>query len=147
MKLARRNTHGLFPSFDVLFNDFFNEGFATVDRPVAYARPAVNIKETEGAFELEVVLPGVNKDNVEVKVERNLLTVASKKAEDTGETAENGTYTRREFRAAAFQRAFTMPKSVDGEAISANFADGILTLTLPKKEEAKEKPARVIEIA
>ncbi|WP_343485747.1 Hsp20/alpha crystallin family protein [Allomuricauda sp. d1] len=141
MSLVKRNNL-LFPS---LMNDFFKpDWFGGMDNFDSNL-PAVNIKENEKDFKLELAIPGFKKDDFNVEVDNNVLTISSElKSED--ETKEEN-YTRREFSYSSFKRAFTLPETVDEDNINANYEDGILTLKLPKKEEALPKPKRMIEIA
>lgn len=98
----------------------------------AIATGAVNVKETETAFELAVAAPGLKKEAFTVSVENNTLTIGYKDEQKTGATAE--VYTRQEFGIAAFERSFKLPKTVNTDAIQATYTDGILSLTLPKVE-------------
>ncbi len=108
-----------------------------------FTTPAVNIRETPDSFLVEMAAPGLKKSDFEVQFENNLLTIKSE-VQETSE--ENQRYTRREFGYYSFHRAFTLPDTVDGDKISAAYKDGVLCLTIPKKEEARKKPARVIQI-
>lgn len=107
--------------------------------------PAVNVKETGDDYFIEVAAPGMNKKDFKINFQNNVLTISSEKQEEKQEKEED--YTRREFCYRSFQRSFTVPASdVDSEKISANYADGILSIKLPKREEVKPKPAREIKI-
>lgn len=141
MSLVKRNNL-FFPSLmnDVLRPDWFG-GMENLNSSV----PAVNIKETNENFELELAIPGFKKDDFNVEVDENILTISSE-VKSENETKENN-YTRREFSYSSFNRAFTLPETIDDSKINANYEDGILRLTLPKKEEALPKPKRMIEIA
>ncbi len=145
MKPVRRNPY--FPSFwDNFFSnemmDWNNSNFSSTDTTL----PAVNVKENDEAFEIEVAAPGMNREDFKVKLENNLLTISSEKKEEKKE--ENGRYSRREFSYQSFQRSFTIPENlVEGDKISARYCEGILCITLPKKEEIKPKPAREIKIS
>ena len=125
-----------------VFDDFFN----TVPTRQTFrgTLPAVNVKETEDDFQLELAVPGLKKEDFNVKVEEGVLTISAERKSD--ETEKTDGYTRREFRYSNFTRRFTLPESADDNAISAAYTDGILAVTLPKKEEAKPQPARLIEI-
>ena len=138
MGLVKFNPHFV----NRVFDDFFNTVPA---RPANYGTlPAVNVKETEDNFLLELAVPGLKKEDFNVKVEEGVLTIsAERKAEET-ENKEG--YTRREFYYRNFTRRFTLPEAADENAITATYTDGILAVTLPKKEEAKPQPARLIEI-
>lgn len=106
--------------------------------------PAVNIKETNDNFVVEVAAPGMKKDDFKIELDNNLLMISSEKQENNEE--KKGDYTRREFSYQSFQRSFTLPKSVEENQISATYADGVLSIAIPKREESKAKPKRMIEI-
>lgn len=143
--LKRSNTY--LPTFwDNFFSrelsDWGNTNFSSTDTTL----PAVNVKETEDAFEIEVAAPGMKKNDFKVSLENNLLTISSEKQEERKEE-EKGRFTRREFSYQSFQRSFNVPESVvDGDKINAKYCDGILCISLPKREEVKPKPAREISI-
>lgn len=130
--------------FSSLLNDVMgSDWFGGTDRWNT-AVPAVNIKDTEKSFELELAIPGVKKNDFTIEVDHDVLTISSEVASENEQTQAH--YTRREFSYAAFKRAFTLPETVDGAKIDAKYEDGILKLTLPKKQEALPKPKRVIAI-
>jgi HSP20 family protein len=107
--------------------------------------PAVNVVENKEGFRIEVAAPGLQKTDFKLNLEKNQLTISAQK--EVKDEESNEKYTRREFKYSSFQRSFTLPNSVDGDKIEANYHEGILSIALPKREEAKEKPARTIEIA
>ncbi len=109
-----------------------------------HTMPAVNIREGETDFTLELAVPGQKREDFNVEVDNDVLTISMESKEDKAE--KEGEYTRREFRYSAFRRAFTLPETVNQEDIRADYKDGILRFTLPKKEEALPKPKRLIEI-
>ena len=130
--LIRYNPRGLslYDDIDRVFRTFLN------DEPgVSLRSPSVDIRETETDFVLEAELPGLSEKDVEVKVEDNLLTIASR-IDEKGEEKRNG-YLVRERRSAAFNRSFALPKDADREKIAATFKDGLLSLQIPKAESAK----------
>lgn len=106
--------------------------------------PAVNVKDTETAYVLEVAAPGLYKEAVKVNVEGNTLTIAYQ-PEANAETTEK--FTRHEFGLDAFSRSFRLPKTVNADAINARYTDGILTVELPKVEIKEEKVVKEIMIA
>lgn len=108
--------------------------------------PSVNIKESPEEFQVEVAAPGFSRDEFKIEVNNNVLTVSSEKKVEN-ETKENENFTRREFSYQSFCRSFTLPSIVNNEAIAAKYDNGILTVSIPKREEAKPKPARQIEIS
>jgi HSP20 family protein len=106
--------------------------------------PAVNIRENERDFEVEIAVPGKKKEDFNIEVDNNVLTVSLEYKKE--EEVKEDNYTRREFSFNSFKRAFTLPETVNVEKINASYTDGILRFTLPKKEEALPKPKRLIEI-
>ncbi len=117
---------------DRWFEDLFDGGFSGSN-----ALPAVDVRETEDAYLMEVELPGLTEKDVDVKLENNLLTVSSKK-EENKEEKKNG-YILRERKSRAFARSFVLPDEVDREKISAEFKNGVLSLAFPKAPAAKPK--------
>ena len=107
-------------------------------------RPSVNVIESSEAYRIEMLVPGLDKSNIKLELEDDVLRVSGQLGEE-GEP-EKTTYLRREFRPASFERSFQLPENVDGEQISASYAQGILLIDLPWKEEAKPQPARAIEV-
>ena len=127
------------------FQEFFNADFPVSFRGGHLATsPAVNIAETADAYRIEVAAPGLDKGDFKVKVEGDLLSITAKR--EVKEEVNRGNYTRREFNYVSFQRNFHLPEQVDSNNIKANYENGILHVTLEKKQEAKPLPARVIEI-
>ena len=149
MALLRRNGN-LLNQLPALFDDFlnrdtFNWGLANCSNTNTTI-PAVNIRENKDNYEVEVAAPGMVKDDFKIELDGNILTVSSEKS-DHWEESEGEKFTRREFNYQSFQRSFTLPKDiVDIDKIQAKYLDGMLQLLVPKKEEAKQKPSRVIQI-
>ena len=149
MSLAKfSNSH--YPSrYNSNYNDdVFNNLFNWNNRQVLNAKsmqPSVNIKENEEAFVLELATPGRKKDDLKIEINDDILTIASEVKEEKEESQEN--FSRREFSFQSFSRSFTLPDTVSGDKIKANYENGILTLTIPKKEEAKPKPKMEIAIS
>lgn len=128
-------------------NRFFDEFFHTAPQRT-HSRgtlPAVNVAESDDDFTLEVAAPGLEKDNFEVKVDDGILTISAEHKQEA-ETTTKDKYTRREFRYTNFTRRFTLPEAANEAAIFASYTNGILKVVLPKREEAKPQPARLIEI-
>lgn len=131
--------------FDRIFDEFFNTSFPAPNRNGnrVNVRPAVNVIENGGAFKIELAAPGLEKKDFRVDVDKNVLSIEVNKE---FKAEEGETYKRREFGYFEFKRSFQLPETVDTEGINANYKNGILLISLPKKEAAKEKPARAIEI-
>lgn len=108
--------------------------------------PAVNIRENDDEFNVQVAAPGMKKEDFDVELNNNILTISSEKKGEKEEKSKDGNFTRREFNYTSFKRTFTLPDSVDSEKIHANYEDGVLKLSIPKREEAKIKAKRKIEI-
>ena len=108
--------------------------------------PSVNIKESSDDFEVEVAAPGFSKDDFRIELNNDLLTISSGK-ETVNETKEGQQFSLREFSYQSFSRSFSLPNTADSEKIVAKYENGILRIVIPKKEEARPKPARQIAIA
>ena len=152
MSLIRRNKN-LLPSLSRFWDDddFFNRGIMNWGQSnfsdSNTTLPAVNIRETDDNYVVEMAAPGMKKEDFKIELDNNVLTIS---AEKTEEHEENGKekYSRKEFSYQSFQRSFNLPKEVvDEEKIEAHYKDGVLHLTIPKKEEAKQRPPRKIQIA
>lgn len=127
--------------FDTELFDWANRHFSATNTTM----PSVNILETEDHFEVEVAAPGLKKSDFKVQLDRDVLTILSEKR-DEKEEKEGERFTRREFSYQSFSRSFTLPNSADSDKIKATYTDGILKVVIPKREEAKPKPAKQIEI-
>lgn len=131
----------LMPGFNDIFESVLEDTFFSGRR--VSNLPSVNIADSPDAYQIELAAPGLRKEDFKVSVERDMLTISTEKKSERhqGEVS----YTRKEFSYSAFTRAFTLPESADVDRIEASYVDGILKLTLPKKEEAKAV-SRQIEI-
>lgn len=145
MTLIRTNNR-FYPSvFNQLFNrelvDWNNAGFSSDDSTL----PAVNILEDDNLIQIEVAAPGMKKEDFKIDLENNRLTVSAEVSTENSESGER--YSRKEFSYRSFRRLFNIPvETINGDQIQATYKDGILLVTLPKREELKPKPARAIEI-
>ena len=109
--------------------------------------PAVNVRENENEFLIDVAAPGLKKGDFMLNYDNGRLTISSEKKNEK-EEKDGDRITRREFSYQSFQRSFSVPENaVDTEKIAARYKDGILHVTLPKREEVKPKPAREIRIS
>lgn len=149
MTLAKLSNNWL-PSFPSLVDKFFegdlmdwnSANFAGTNSTL----PAVNVKENENEFQLEVAAPGMKKSDFMLNYDNGRLTISSEQKNEH-EEKEGERITRREFSYQSFQRSFTVSeRAVDAEKITATYNDGILNITLPKREEVKPKPAKEIKI-
>jgi len=137
-----------------LFNDFFRPWESLFDgnggsllnnlnlRPVNI--PAVNISENKDNFEVSLAAPGMKKDDFNIDVEGNTLSISAEKNDEKEEKGEK--YTRKEFSYSSFVRTFSIPDGVNKEKIDATYEDGLLKLVLPKTEEARKAASKHIAV-
>ena len=104
-------------------------------------RPALDVVDTEDAFLVRATLPGLTPEDIEVSVEDDVLTIKAERSEEREESDEH--FLLRERRSGSYRRTVRLPVGVDGENVSAEIKDGVLTLTLPKREEHKPKQIEV----
>lgn len=138
-----RRTQNWLPS---IFNDFFDNDWMVKANATA---PAINVVESDKDYKVEVAVPGMTKNdfNIHLGEDNELVISMEKKSENNEKDKENKKYLRREFSYSKFQQSLYLPDNVDKDKISANVADGVLTIDLPKySEEEKAKVNRVIEI-
>lgn len=106
--------------------------------------PAVNITEQENEYLVSLAAPGLKKDDFKIDVDENMLTISSQK-EETHEEKEKK-FTRKEYNYTSFSRSFTIPEEVNREKIEARYEDGVLKITLPRKEETPKNAAKHIAV-
>ena len=145
-KQALTKTSERFPTF---FDDFikpWNEWFDNEN--TLWSRqariPSVNITENKDEYNVSLAVPGMKKDDFKIDVQGNILTISCEKNETTEEKEKR--YTRREYSYSSFSRSFTLPDEVNSEKIDARYEDGLLKLSLPRKEEAKKFTAKQIAV-
>ncbi len=144
--LAKRNEN-YFPSFFDRFlnNELMDWGHSNYSSTNT-SLPAVNVKETNDDFIIELAAPGMEKSDFKINFKNNVLTISSQKKNEHEEKNEN--YARKEFSYQSFQRSFTVSENaVLGDKISAKYNNCILNITLPKREEVKPQPEREIKIS
>ena len=127
---------------DIFNGKFINKDFATSDFFGAHA--PVNIRDTKDAYVLDVVAPGFEKGDFKINLDGQTLTISSEKKSE--QKVENEKQIRREFSFRSFSRSFTLDENVDAEKINAKYENGVLKVTLPKKE-AKQETAKEITVA
>ena len=135
--------------FPSLLPGFFDEPFFNVDwsgnKSWLSEMPPVNIVDKGGEFDIELAVPGMNKEDFHVTCENGYLTIKAEKEEKKEEKDKN--YTRREYNYNSFERSFSLPESVKADQVKAKYENGVLKLSLPKKEEAKAKPKMEVKIS
>ncbi|MBN8821694.1 MULTISPECIES: Hsp20/alpha crystallin family protein [unclassified Spirosoma] len=132
-------------NFPTFFNPFYNRPVINRFHNTTPNVPAVNVKETETEFVLELAAPGLKKEDLKINVEANKLTIGYQSEVKSEENTEK--FTRQEFGFTSFERSFRLPKTVNADAIKAAYTDGILTVELPKIEVKEEKQVKEIAIA
>ena len=143
MKLVKRNP--FFPEFSRFFDDFLTRDLLNPAPANNSQTPAINVKESDAAFDIEIAAPGINKEDFKIELHENTLSISGEHR--TEKEHKDGHYTHNEFFYSNFARSFTLPEGVDTDKIGAKYENGILQLTLPKKEELKvEKAIKTIPI-
>ena len=146
--LVNNNSNLNFPTWSNWLDDIFNRDLPSVftsNFNKGITLPQVNIKETADAYIVEMAVPGLKKSDFHIDLDNQLLSISTEIKEENEQKDAN--YTRREYGYSSFKRTFTLPETVNEEKINATYKDGILSILLPKKEEAKQKPARTIQIS
>jgi HSP20 family protein len=151
MSIVKRN-NGRVSNYSMpsVWDDFFNRDVFNWGSNYANSgtsMPAVNIKETAENFLVEMAAPGMDKKDFKIELDGQTLTISSQK-QDEREEKDGESWNRKEFSYQSFYRTFHLPKDVvDADKIKAKYENGLLQLEVPKKEEAKQKPARLIDIS
>jgi len=145
MNLIRFNRPSNTKTFSHVMDEFFNKSFPEVfNSELNWNTPSTNIKETDTAFTIEMAVPGIDKNNIDIRVEKDQLIVESKHSSEIVEENEDDHYTRREFNYGAFRKSFYLNEKIDANKIDALYKDGILYIDLEKKDEAKTREPRNI---
>jgi len=126
-----------------LFSDLMNQMWSDFDTNNK-VKPATNILENENEFKIQISIPGWNKEDVKVEIDKTLLKISGQAKEDKEDSKDE--YLRKEFKQYSFERAFTLPKEIDHEKINAEHMNGILEVSIPKNLKELEKMQRLIEI-
>ncbi len=129
------------PSFDD--DEFLRDFFDFESNPSV---PEVNVREKQNEYVIELAAPGLDKKDFNVNVQNNMLVISSEKEDKDEKKDENDNFLRREFSYSSFQRSFNLPEGVKPDDIKAKHENGVLYVTIPKKEEVKQGPSKQIEI-
>ena len=139
IKFNGNSSNSLSTGFNDIFESIFKDTFYS-DRMMSRV-PAVNVYETQDHYEIEMADPGLNKQDFNIKLDKNLLTVSVE--QQNQEVKDNKQYNRREFSYSSFVRSFALPESADDAQIEAKYNDGVLRILVVKKEEAKQLPRKI----
>ena len=142
--LVKRN--GLVRPFRTMMSDLFdNSNFFDSDVFGPITAPAVNVKETDQEFVIELAAPGLSKEDFNIDVKNGVLSISSENETSSEQKEEN--YTRKEFSYSSFSRSFSLPENINMEDINALYKEGVLSVTLAKKEPREESPSRTISVS
>ena len=131
------------PTATSIFDELFHPSFFPA-RNHAISEPAVNVQEGEKGFTIELAVPGKSKNDFEIELDQEVLTIAAEGSNTAEESTDN--FSRKEFNYASFKRSFTLPDTIDTSKISAKYTRGILRVDLPKRKEALPQPTKRIAI-
>ncbi|MEW2921225.1 Hsp20/alpha crystallin family protein [Muricauda sp. ANG21] len=147
--VAKSNSNSLtFPMWSSWIDELFNRELPSVftsNFNSGLTLPKVNIRETKDSYYVDMAVPGLKKSDFTVDLDNQVLSISAETHENDLNNEDN--HIRREFGYASFKRSFSLPETVNEDKIKAEYRDGILSINLPKKEEAIQKPARSIKIA
>ncbi|MCF6214445.1 MAG: Hsp20/alpha crystallin family protein [Flavobacteriaceae bacterium] len=134
-----------FQTLPNLFDDFFRDWSVSNFSDTNTTLPAVNIKEDDNGFAIEVAAPGMDKKDFNINFDNDVLIISSEKKVENEDKGDN--YTRKEYSYQSFSRSFRIPENtIDSDKITASYKNGVLLISIPKREEAKPKPARLIAV-
>ncbi|MFC2137219.1 Hsp20/alpha crystallin family protein [Bacteroidota bacterium] len=138
--LIKRTLPGMFDNY---YCDDYADNYE--DYSISNSKPSVNVIELNDQFKIEVAAPGISKKDLKINLEKEVLTISTKKEEVSDE--DSSKWIRKEFNYKDFERSFTLPETVNSDLISAKHENGVFYITIPKKEQAVEKAPRTIEIS
>jgi HSP20 family protein len=128
-----------------LWSSLFDDDFFPVVSGRSTSMPAVNIREDDKKFTLDLAIPGIDKKDLKIDINDDLLTISSETKNESEESKEG--YKRKEFSYSSFCRSFQIPENTNRDKIEANYKDGILSVVLPKVDEEKSKITRQVKIS
>lgn len=149
-EVARREDHK--PAQRSMFSNFFSDIDRMIDEdmflmPMHLSRmgesnlPAANVRETEKEYAIELAVPGMKRDDFEIEVDENMLSISCQKEEDIKEDKEN--YKRREYNFSSFSRSFRMPEAIVADKIKAQYDNGVLHIKVPKAQQSVQRKKRI----
>lgn len=146
--MSKHSLMSLRDAFPATIDDFFtnwDDWFGKNNLLSRATMPALNISEDKDAYKVTVAAPGLEKDNFDVDIDGNILTISAVSEKEKEE--EKKKYRRREYSYSRFSRSFTIPSDVNAEAIDASYDKGILTLNLPKNEKTKNNTEKKVKVS
>jgi HSP20 family protein len=144
MSLIKRSEWPLLGNGSWLSNFMDSDRFFDSDWMKKMSMPAVNVKESDKTYDVELAAPGLTKKDFKITAEDGILTVSSEKSEEKEQREKN--YTRKEFEYSSFSRSFALPENANEEDINAAYEDGVLKLSIAKRNVSQPKPKKAIEV-
>lgn len=142
--IVKINPHAMNKAINRFYDDEYFGGFDNssneLDKTRSRYSPAVNVKESNDGFEIEMATPGFEKENFQINIEKNTLKISVPEKEASTNEKENENemhYTHKEFAAYSFERSFELPKTADSDNIKARYNNGVLSVFIPRKEEVR----------
>jgi HSP20 family protein len=139
--MAELVKYNRFPTLRSMLDNFWSNDWMGDDFPRKDRMPAVNVKETDTCYEIEVAVPGMKKEDFKIDVDNGVLTISAEQKEEKEKKEDN--YTRKEFSYNSFSRSFSLPQNVNEDNIKAKYENGVLALTLDKAKEEKPKKREI----
>ncbi len=136
-----REMRGLSRFIDDVIDEFVRWPFSVVREREGIVVPPIDISETDNELLVKAELPGISKKDIKLTLEENILTISGEKTEEREEKERNYYLVERRF--GSFRRSVTLPVSIDPDKVKASYRDGVLTVTIPKREEAKVRKIKV----
>ena len=144
VKFANGNSNKAFkPVYTDVFDSFFNSD-SFLPKSTVVRIPAVNIAENENEFHIELAVPGLKKEDFKINLEQDQLTISAERKSESTEQDESKKYNRLEYNYSSFMRSFTLPESADRSKIEAEYKDGILFVSIARKDEAKIQSKEIV---
>ncbi|MDO5576660.1 MAG: Hsp20/alpha crystallin family protein [Fibrobacter sp.] len=141
MDLPALRSRNPLTSFRNIFDDFFNEPFVSANRELTGFIPKVDIVEDKERYIVKADIPGMNKDDINIFVDDDILTISGEKQEEYKKDIDG--YTHLERASGSFQRSFNLPKNVEKDKVNANYKNGVLELSFPKIHESEKKKSKI----
>ena len=133
-----KRTYGLMPrTIGGLMEDVLQNGWSRVNDEISAFAAPVNIQETDKSYELHLIAPGLKKEDFKINIEQNTLHISFEQKTENKEQAQEGKWLRNEYRMKSFKRSFTLNDKIEAGKIAAKYTDGVLVITLPKKETSE----------
>jgi HSP20 family protein len=144
--MYNRKFYGVSPrTIGGLIEDVFQNGWHRINEEVSAFTAPVNIRETDNGYDLHVIAPGLKKEDFKINLDRNIISIAYEPKEESKEQNDGNKWLRSEYRMKSFKRSFTLNDKIDAGKIGARYDNGILVVSLPKKD-VTEMPVHEISV-